>query len=178
MTHAFITLLYVTLLFAALAVGWLLTLVSLPGNWLIVGAAALYAWATPDGTRWDLSWQLVGVLAVLAVVGEVIEAVASAAGVRKHGGSRRGALLSIVGSLVGAIVGTGAVPIPVVGTLLGACVGAMLGAVLGETWKGTDPDAIDRIGRAAFWGRLLGSLGKLLVACVLVATVAAGVVWH
>ena len=161
-----------------LGIGWLLTLFSLPGNWLIVAAAAGYAWLVPDGSRWDLSWPLVGVTAALAVVGEVIEGAASAMGVRRLGGSRRGAFLSVIFSFIGAIVGTGAIPIPVVGTLLGACLGAMAGAVVGETWKGTDPTATDAIGKAAFWGRLWGALAKMVVACAMVAVAAIGALWH
>jgi len=176
MTDALATILLITGCVAAVAVGWLMTLFSLPGNWLIVAAAAVYAWLTPEDARWDLSWKLVGVLAGLAVLGEIIEATASAAGVRREGGSRRGAILSIVFSIVGAIVGTGVIPIPIVGTLLGACIGAMAGAMMGESWKGTDMDSATRIGWAAFWGRLFGSLAKIMVACAMVAVALAGIV--
>jgi len=178
MTETLITALLVAGFAAALLLGWVLTLFSMPGNWLMVAAAALYAWLMPDGTRWDLSWQLVGVLAGLALVGEAIESLASAAGVRKHGGSRRGAIFSILFSIVGAIVGTAAIPIPIVGTLLGACIGAMAGATFGESWKGTDSETIRRIGWAAFWGRLFGSIAKILVACAMVAVALAGATMH
>jgi uncharacterized protein YqgC (DUF456 family) len=155
--------------------GWLLTLFTLPGNWLIGAAAAGYAWLVPDDTRWDLRWSYVGVAVGLAVAGEIVEGLAGAAGVRRLGGSRRSAFLSIIFSVVGAIVGTGAIPVPIVGTMLGACLGAMVGAVLGETWLGADPEAVRRIGWAAFWGRLFGSLAKIVVACALAAVVLAGV---
>jgi uncharacterized protein len=173
---ALVTLLLVVGLVLILGIGWVLTLVSLPGNWLILAVAAVYAWLTPDHTRWDLSWQLVGALAALALVGELIEALASAAGVRKLGGSRRSAVLSIVCSIIGALIGTAAIPIPIVGTILGACVGAMAGAMLGESWKGSDLDMTRRVGWAAFWGRLFGSLAKIMVACIMVAVVVAGIV--
>jgi uncharacterized protein YqgC (DUF456 family) len=163
---------------ALLSLGWLLTLLSLPGNWLIVAASALYAWLVPDGSRWDLSWTVVGVIAALAVAGEMIEGVASAAGVRRLGGSRRSAFLSIVFSIVGAIVGTGAIPIPMVGTLLGACLGAMIGAAGGELSQGTETATAHRIGWAAFWGRLFGSLAKIVVACAMIAVAIAGIVWR
>jgi uncharacterized protein YqgC (DUF456 family) len=178
MTDAIVTILLILGCVVALAIGWVLTLFSMPGNWLIVGAAALYAWLTPDGTRWDLSWMLVGVLVLLASLGEAVELIASAAGVRRYGGSRRGAVLSIVFSIIGAVVGTLMIPVPIVGTLLGACVGAMAGAMAGESWKGTDPDATTRIGWAAFWGRLFGSFAKIMIACVLVAVTIAGIALH
>jgi uncharacterized protein YqgC (DUF456 family) len=170
----FITSVLIVGLLVALAVGWLLTLLTLPGNWLMVAAAVLYAWLVPDQTRWDLSWQLVGALTVLAILGEIIESTASAARVRKLGGSRRSAVLSIVFSIIGALIGTATIPIPIVGTLAGACLGAMAGAMFGETWKGSDSEMTGRVGRAAFWGRLYGSLAKVTVACVMVAVVVAG----
>lgn len=159
-----------------LAAGWLLTLMSLPGNWLMVAAAALYAAVVPDASRWDLSWSLVGILALMAAIGELAEGLAAAAGVRKLSGSRRAAILSILGATVGALVGTGAFPLPVVGTLLGAGIGAMLGDIAGEVWKGTTTERLQQIGWAAFWGRILGSIAKLIVACAMVAVALAGLV--
>lgn len=170
-------LLFVALLFG-LGFGWVLTLISLPGNWLILGVATLYAWLTPDALRWNISLTLLGVLLAVAIAGEVIETASSAAGVRKLGGSRRGALLAVVGSVVGALAATVLIPIPIVGTLIGACGGALLGAVMGETWKGRDMDHVLRVGQAAAWGRLVGSLAKIVVASVMVALTIASAVLH
>lgn len=178
MTHTLLEITRLVGFVLFLAFGWLLTLFSLPGNWLIVAAAAGYAWLVPDGERWDLSWPMVGVVAGLAVVGEIVEGLAGAAGVRRLGGSRRSALLSIVFSVVGAIVGTATIPLPVIGTMLGACLGAMVGAVAGETWLGNDAETARRIGWAAFCGRLFGSLAKLVVACVIAAVALVGVFLH
>ncbi len=44
--------------------------------WIVVGAAALYAWQFPSDGRLALGWNTVVVLLVLAVVGEVVEFVA------------------------------------------------------------------------------------------------------
>jgi uncharacterized protein YqgC (DUF456 family) len=164
---------------AGFILSWFLSLVGLPGNWLIVGIAAFYAYLTPDDSRWDISWQVVAVLAGLAVAGEIIETAMAAAGVKKLGGSRRGMVFALVGSFAGAIFGGGlGVPIPVIGPLvgvvIGACAGALGGAVLGELWKGRTFDESMNIGRAAAWGRLLGSMIKLIVgtAMLVVAVVA------
>jgi uncharacterized protein YqgC (DUF456 family) len=163
------TILAVSLYAATLMVCWVLTLFGLPGTWLIVVAAGVYSWLMPDDTRWDVSWQLVVVLAAMAVVAEIYETAAAARGTRKLGGSRRGAVLAIVGSIIGAIVGTMVIPIPVVGTIVGACLGAALGAGAGELHKGRDTDHAWKIGKAAFQGRLVGSLAKLLIAAAMVA---------
>ena len=66
----------------------------------------------------------------------------------------------------------------VVGTLLGAGLGATAGAILGESWKGTDIDQALRVGHAAFWGRLTGSLAKIVVASAMVAVTIASALLH
>ncbi|MCE9604106.1 MAG: DUF456 domain-containing protein [Planctomycetia bacterium] len=175
MMQALTTFLEVGLFLCALGCGWVLTVLNLPGNWLILGASTVYAAIMPEDSRWTLSWQLVAVLAVAAVLGEVAETASAAMGVKRLGGSRRGALLAIVGSFVGAIVGTAAIPVPIVGTVVGACAGSLVGAMLGEFWKGQGFDHSLRVGQAAFWGRLLGSLAKISTASVMIAVAVAGV---
>ncbi len=168
----------ILLVVAALAC-WALNVIGLPGNWLVVAVAAIYAYFMPDERRLDISlWTVLGLLA-LAAVGEAIEFFAGALGASKAGASKRGTALALVGSLVGGMVGFFA-PIPVVGQIVGpivgASVGAMVGAVLGEQWKGRDLDASLNIGHAAFWGRLIGTLGKILVGCVMLVLIIASLI--
>jgi uncharacterized protein YqgC (DUF456 family) len=163
----------------ALFVGWMLQLVGLPGTWLIVAVAAAYAWLiSPEA----IGWPAIATLVVLAVVGEVFEFLAGALGVASAGGSRRGAVLAIMGSIVGGIVGIFAgLPIPVVGSLAGAvlfgAVGALVGAVIGETWKGRDLDTSLDIGKAAFVGRVLGTAAKIIVCTLMVVVAVAALVF-
>ncbi len=166
------TIVWAILLVAALAAGWVLTMLGMPGNWLIVVSAAIYAWAVPDTSRLGISWQAVAVLAGLAVLGEILELVAGALGVSKAGGSRRSAVLALFGSIAGAIVGMFVgVPIPVVGSLVAAVLfaglGALAGAMLGESWKGRSLDQSLQVGHAAFWGRIFGTLAKVLIGTVM-----------
>ena len=169
------------LLAVIVAAGWLSQLVGLPGNWIIVAAAAAYAWWTPPDTRTAIGWDTVIALGALAALGEVLEFAAAAMGVSKAGGSRRGAMLALAGSIVGGIVGlVVGLPIPVVGSLAAALVfgglGALVGAMLGEGWKGRDFDASLEVGKAAFVGRLLGTLAKMIVGSVMVVVVLAALV--
>ena len=155
------------------AVGWVLTLLGLPGNWLIVAAGAAYARLVPSESSLDIGWQPIVALAVLAVVGELVELLAAACGVSRVGGSRRSAVLALVGSITGGIVGMFVgLPIPIVGSLVAAVlfagVGALAGAMIGEEWKGRDFEHSWEVGKAAFWGRLAGTLGKTLIASVMV----------
>lgn len=161
---------------------WAVNLFSLPfGNWLMAGLAALYAWLGPGEGRLDLDWGIVAVLGVLAGAGELVEFLAGAMGARRVGGSRRAALLAMLGSVAGGLLGmVVALPIPVVGPLLGAILfasaGALGGAVLGERWKGRQWEESLQVGKAAFWGRLLGTVGKVLVSSIMVSVVVVGLV--
>jgi uncharacterized protein YqgC (DUF456 family) len=157
---------------------WATSLFALPGNWIVVGLAAAFAWLFPKEVGGHgISWMVVGVSVALAAVGEVIEFAAGAAGAAKQGASRRSVLLSLVGAIVGSIVGVmiGA-PVPVIGSfvvaLLGGGAGAFAGAYLGEMWAGRE--GVDRvaIGKGAFIGKLWGTLGKLACGAVIVAIIA------
>ena len=165
-----------------LFVGWVLQLVGLPGNWLIVIAAAVYAWLLPPDASTAIGWPAVAILLVLAILGEVVEFIAGALGVTRAGGSRRGAVLAIVASTIGGILGIFVgVPIPIVGSLVGAVVfgglGALVGAVVGETWQGRDLETSLEIGKGAFVGRLLGTVAKMVVCSLLVVVAIAAIIF-
>ena len=168
--------LFALLLVLTLLAGWTLGLFGLPGNWLNLAAVAIYAFFTPAGHRLSISWWVVGAVFLLALVGEVIELLASAAGAAKAGASRRGIVLSVVGSVVGGIFGAFAgAPIPIIGSVVGillfAGLGALVGAVAGEWWKGRDWETRWQVGHAAFWGRLFGTVGKVSTGSAIVVLV-------
>jgi uncharacterized protein YqgC (DUF456 family) len=168
-----------SLLILVLVVGWCMTMLSMPGNWVMVAAAGLFAWWSPPSGP-NIGWPVFFLLLGLAVVAELLELAASALGASRAGGSRRGAVLAIFGSMIGALAGAMiGLPIPVVGSLVAAIVfagvGAMAGAMLGETWKGRTLAETWKVGQAAFWGRLLGALAKTGIASAMfvIALVAA-----
>ena len=144
--------LFVVLNFCAL----LANVFTLPGNWFIAGLTVLFALFVRGPEGMGLNWWCVGVVIGLAVLGEIIEFAAGAAGAAKSGGSRRGMVLAVVGamggSILGAILGTG-IPVPLIGNLIGAvlggAVGAFGGAYTGEYWKGKTERERLAIGTAA-----------------------------
>ena len=165
------------LLLTALAIsGWVANVLGMPGNWLIaVMAVACWLWRPADLST-HVAWLPLLALVLVAGLGELLEFAASALGVSRMGGSRRGTLLSIVGSVSGAIAGLFVgtlIPIPIVGSLLGSLLlgaaGAFAGAIVGERWIGRDWDSSLQIGGAAFWGRLLGTVGKAVCGTVVCA---------
>ncbi|MBN2025118.1 MAG: DUF456 family protein [Pirellulales bacterium] len=174
--------LWAFLLLVILLVGWALTLLGMPGNWLIVAAAIVFVLIVPAESVVGIGWGVVVALVALAALGEIIEFLAGALGVGRAGGSRRGAVLALAGSLAGGLLGLFVgLPIPVIGPVLAAVLlagaGAFAGAVLGERWKGRPLDDSLRVGRAAFWGRLAGTaaktaVGALMVVVTLIALIA------
>ena len=169
----------ITLLIVAAIAGWASNFITLPGNWIVVALAIGAALFEADGEP-VLSWTAVAILLALGLAGEGLEFLASAAGAKKQGASRRGVVLAIAGAMTGSLVGAGAgVPIPVVGPLVGAVlgggIGAFGGAYLGEWWK-RDRSHRDRmsIAAAAFGGRLVGTLGKLAVGSVMLVVFIVG----
>ena len=157
---------------------WFTNAFTLPGNWLILGLATLFAYFFPPeeyGRGFGLITILV--LAVIAALGEFIEFAAGAAGAAKQGASRRAMILAMAGAIVGSIVGAAVgVPIPIVGSLAGAvggaAAGAFGGAYLGEMWKGKLHSERTAVSTGALIGRLFGTIGKLAAGAVMVAVLA------
>jgi uncharacterized protein YqgC (DUF456 family) len=168
--------LWATLLALASLVGWGLNIFGIPGNWLTVGVAILYASLLPNDARVALSGSAVAALVGLAVLGEIVEFAAGAAGAKRAGGSKRAAVLALIGALAGGLLGIFVgIPIPVVGPVLSAILlsaaGALGGAMLGESSQGRSWEESWGVGKAAFWGRILGTLGKIVVGSIMVAIV-------
>ncbi len=165
------------LLVLANLTAWLSNALSLPGNWLILAFTALFAWAFPKVPGPGIGWITVGILAGIAILGELVEFLAGAAVAGQRGGSRRGMVLAIFGTIAGSFGGAFVslpVPLigPVIGALAGGAVGAFAGAWIGEIWKGrTWQEGLD-IGRGAVIGRLLGTAGKLILGVLMVAIAA------
>lgn len=155
---------------------------TLPGNWFIVAFTVLFAVFVhlPSGSGISL-WSA-GAVVALAILGEVIEFAAGAAGAAKSGGSRRGMILAVAGAMGGSIAGTFLgvmIPVPVVGSLIGAigggALGAFGGAYAGEAWKGKSEDERMAVSMAAMAGRVFGTVGKLGIGAIMVVVTTAAV---
>jgi hypothetical protein len=161
--------------FAAAGLGCLLlVVVGLPGTWALLALAAGlelvdHRLLPGDALVTTFGWGLLGGCAALAGAGEVIEAVAGAAGTKLGGGTRRGMLGAFAGGILGAILFTPLVPIPVLGTLLGAMAGAFAGAFVGEATSPELRSRRDRLRAAtgAAAGKLGGTLAKLAIGAVM-----------
>ena len=173
---------WIILLILAILTSWVLGLLGMGGTWIMVGCAALYAALIPPG-REDIGWQTIVVLIIIAAIGELLEFLAGALGARKAGGSRRSVVLSVMGSIFGGFLGLmlGSAVVPVIGSVIGAILiaglGAMFGAMLGERWKGKGSMDSLKVGKAAFFGRVLGTLAKTFCGTLMAMAVIVALVW-
>lgn len=161
---------------------WLTNLFSLPGNWILLGMAAIFAWLAPEATGRGIGWTTVGILAGLATIGEVIEFFAGAAGAAKQGASRRSIVFSLIGGMAGSIGGAiVGFPVPVVGpviaALLGGAGGAFAGAYLGEKSIERPHSESMAVARGAFAGRLWGTVGKFAVGAIMLGVMTVDVLF-
>lgn len=167
--------LWIVLFILLLIVLWLSSLFGMPGNWLMIAVALIWTWLVGESFA-EIGWLPLLVVVALAALGELLEFGASVLGTKKVGGGRRAATLSVVGSVVGGIVGIFiALPVPIIGWIFGsllfACVGALIGATLGEKWQGSDMNASLKVGGAAFAGRLVGTVSKIVIGAMILVIV-------
>lgn len=156
-------------------------LVQLPGTWvllLLAGAVELLDrfYLPPEETT-TFGWPVLLVCVALAGIGELLEFLASAMGLKRGGGSSRGLWGSLIGGILGLFVFSPLfVFVPIVGTFLAVLLGTFVGAFLGEFSH--QRATLHTAWRPALWaaiGRLAGTTGKIGIAVVmwLVLTVSA-----
>lgn len=150
----------------ALLVGLLFIAIGLPGSWLIVGAAFLFAVLT--GFE-DISRNILFLLLGLAVLGEIVELLLGIFVAKKYGASRYGLWGAFFGGLAGAMMGTAL--FPVMGSILGAMAGAFLGAFLMEAFREVRTEERLRAGFGALMGRVIATTMKLGIGLVMVLVI-------
>lgn len=144
-----------------------MTLLRLPGTWLIVVAAVLYGW----WADWEpFGLFLVCVLVGLGLFGEVVELLASVLTARKAGATHQAAWGGLIGGLLGMVFLSSlvSIPFPLVGTLVGAVIGAFIGCFTGATivelWICRRVAQGAKVGLFSVVGLALGAAAKLAIA--------------
>ena len=152
----------------AIVAGLALDMIGLFGNWIILAALLGLWWLT--GFVHFGGWAIAAFVG-LAILGEILEVVASAYGASKFGGSRGSAVSAVIGAIAGGIFGTPLLPI--VGTLIGACLGAFAAAFAYELLlMRRQAEGAAWAGFGAALGKIAGMFAKALVG-ILILLVAA-----
>jgi len=160
MTFFEITLLIVLLILCIF--GLLITLIGLPGTWIIPIMALIYKILPLPVT---ISWKLILILTGLAIFGEILEYYIGAMSASKAGATKWGVAGAMVGGIIGAIIG---VPIFLIGSLVGLFIGAFLGAFIVEFFIKEDVEKAIKAGIGAFKGRLGAIMVKELLGVVMI----------
>lgn len=127
---------------------------ALPGIPLVFGGVLLAAWI--DDFQRIPGW-VVGVLAVLAVIGVAVDYLAAAVSARRVGASRQGIIGAAIGTLAGIFSG-----------LWGLLFMPLVGAAIGEFLAHRDALRAGKVGIATWFGLLIGTAVKLAVAFTMV----------
>ena len=93
-------------------------------------------------------------LAVLAIIGVIVDTVAQTAGAQKAGASSYGIWGSVIGTFVGVFMGG----------LVGIFIMPLVGAFIGEFWAKRDYLHAGRVGVATWIGIVVGTAVKIALA--------------
>jgi hypothetical protein len=132
-----------------------LIVLGLPGLWIMVASAVTYNLVVP-GNR--IGWASLIIVAVLALMAEILEFSLTGKYARKYGGSRRAGWGAILGGIVGAMVG---IPVPIIGSVIGAFIGSFLGALIAEFTGGSSAGDATRVAKGALIGRVVSTALKI-----------------
>lgn len=129
----------------------ILIVLGLPGLWIMVASAVTYNLVVPGD---PIGWVTLIIVAVLALIAELLEFSLTGKYARKYGGSRRAGWGAILGGIVGAMVG---IPVPIIGSVIGAFVGSFLGALIAELTGGSSTGDATRVAKGALIGRVVST---------------------
>lgn len=127
---------------------------ALPGVVFVFGGIVLAAWID-DFAR--ISGWTVGVLAVLAAIGFVVDYVAGTISAQRAGATRLGLLGAALGTIAGVVTG-----------LWGLVFMPLAGAAIGEFIAHRDALRAGRVGVATWIGMLAGAIAKLAIVFTMV----------
>lgn len=152
----------------------------LPGTVLVLVDGVVMSAAT----HWQRpGWPVLLALAVLTLLAETLDNVLSALATKYHGGSNQTGLMAMLGGIAGALIGSWIGPaIGAIG-LIGGPIGFVIGVILVplglatvggyyaaywyELRQGKSPQEAKAAGKGALIGRLLGVMGKSIIAVIM-----------
>lgn len=155
-----------------LLVGVSLTMIGLPGNFLILLTALGYGY-------WEgfshFNTTFLSVLFAAFIVGETVEFVAGALGAKREKASGWTITAAVLGAIVGGAVGTSIVPL--IGSFLGAMAGAFAASYGVEYGKTKDAAKAIRVAQSVMVGQIVGMIAKFAVGIGMVVGIIANLPW-
>ncbi|MDC7221851.1 MAG: DUF456 domain-containing protein [Spirochaetales bacterium] len=144
------TLIVKILFLTVAAVLYVIQILGIPANFAGPLIALIYL-LTTDGT---MGWGKFIIMLLLAVSGEVMDALMGLLGAKKYGASKKGMIAAGIGGFAGAIVG--GMVVPVIGSVIGVFLGIFLFTFAVEyRLEAKDSTEAGRAGKGAVIGKLL-----------------------
>jgi uncharacterized protein YqgC (DUF456 family) len=140
----------------------------LPGTTLVLAAVVLHRFVFSPGT--SIGWVSIAVLVILYGLSVFVDITSSAVGAKRFGASR----LAMVGSVVGALLGIFFGPIGIIAGPLG---GALIGEVIAQRSRQDLPKTM-KVGYGTVVGTLVGIIGRMGIAVMMVTVFIAGSVFR
>lgn len=129
---------------------------ALPGLPLMFGGMLLAAWLEGFSHVGTIA---LAILAVLTVIGVLVDFVAGVLGAKATGASKEALWGAFIGSIVGLVLG-----------LVGVIIGPLIGAALGEFIARRDVYQAGKVGIGTFIGFIVGTVAKIGCAFAMLAT--------
>lgn len=148
-----------TLIVIGVLVGIGLTLINLPGNFVILLIAL--GCGIFDGFV-SMSVQTLLFIFILFFIGELAEFIAGFLGAKRQKASIRAVIAAIIGAIIGGALGTGL--FPVIGSVIGAMGGAFVASYAAEFSKAGDADHARMVGVSIMKGQAIGMIVKIIMA--------------
>lgn len=153
--------------------GVCLTLVSLPGNFVIFTIAVVYGFYDHFT---HLTYTVLGTLFVTLLVGEGVEFAAGALGAKREQASKEVIFAAFLGTVAGGIIGSAIIPI--LGSMAGVLGGAFLASFLAEYLKTGDRERAGRVAQSVLKGQAVGIIAKFAIAVFMVIFILYQLPWQ
>lgn len=150
----------INILFSVILVGSvIMTMVGLPGNFVIILAAVVYGYY--DKFQ-NVDYGVLVVVGGVFILSEILDFLAGILGAKQEKASKRAILVAVIGTLLGGIGGTAILPI--IGSIGGALLGAFIGAGVAEYTKVKDKKQAKRVAMGVVKGQIFGMILKTTTA--------------
>lgn len=153
--------------------GVMMTMVSLPGNMMIVLTGVVYGYYNDFQ---QVNYFVLAVVGGLFVLSEVVEFLAGMLGAKKEKASKRAIIAAFFGTFAGGIGGT--LILPIIGSIAGALIGAFVSAAVAEYTKEKDEEQAKRVAMGVLKGQIFGMILKTTTAVAMVVILIYQLQWH
>ena len=149
--------------FLVLLTGLILAPIGLKGVWIIFGAALIFAIITKFSL---ITWGLLLVLLLLAIISEVADYIFTYAGVRQLGAAKITAIISVISSIVGALIG--AISFNIIVSIVFSFLFGFLGAFITELIRKSKVEDATARGIGSVLGLTAAIFLKVIIAITMV----------